>query len=101
MTKLNESVSESKVIIGEATPIRIGLVILLFGVLVSSVWWAATITSKLDTLITYQTATSASMAELKVQVDNLKLRVALNEAGIKTLQDSKQAAYPNNISITH
>lgn len=92
MTKFNENTGESKVIIGEATPVRIGFVILLFAGLVSSIWWAATITSKLDTLITYQTTTTASIGQLKSDYEDLKLRVSLDEAEIKSFKESRSSS---------
>lgn len=89
-----EKDNENKTIISEATPIRIGLVILFLGAFAGAIWWASSITSKLDTLLTTQNTTLTTFTELKSkdisldkEISDMKLRVALDEVAIKALQD--------------
>ncbi len=74
-------------IISEATPIRIGLVIIFLGVFGSGVWWGASITTKLDSIITNQVTTGTSISELKStgiatakELNDITLRVAILES---------------------
>jgi len=77
----------SEKIISEATPVRIGLVILFLGVFGSFVWWASGTSSKLDSILTNQTATGSTISEMKTgaaamqkEVADLTLRVAIIES---------------------
>ena len=73
--------------ISEATPVRVGLVILLLGAFGSGVWWAASINSKLDSILTNQSVTGNAIAEIKGteaaiqnKLGDLTLRVAILES---------------------
>ena len=88
MTKLNEADSESKVIVGESTPIRIGLVIIFLSAFASAIWWASSINSKLDSILSLQATTTSKIASLETELGDLKLKLALDEASIKTLQEN-------------
>ncbi len=77
----------SEKIISEATPVRIGLVILFLGAFGSGVWWAASINSKLDSIITSQQSTTGTITELKTsdaakekEINELVLRVTMLES---------------------
>ena len=77
----------SEKIISEATPVRIGLVLLFLGVFGSGIWWAASINSKLDSILTNQSATGNTIAEIKAasavmekDMGALTLRVAIIES---------------------
>ena len=107
MTKLHDENGESKVIIGESTPIKIGLVILLLGVFGSAIYWAGNINSKLDnisaTMLSFQTSSSTSISELKAKdashdkdIGDIKLQMALSDVEIKSLKD-KMAANSQSI----
>lgn len=83
----------AKLTISEATPVRIGLIITLLGLFGSSIWWASSINSKLDSILAAQTSTSTVITELKskdVDMDkeiyDLKLKQALVEAELKSLK---------------
>ncbi len=74
-------------IISEATPVRIGLVLLFLGVFGSGIWWAASINSKLDSILTNQSVTGNTIAEIKAasavmekDMGALTLRVAIIES---------------------
>lgn len=63
-------------IIGEKTPIRIGLLLtialLLTGGFGTSIWWAATISTKLDAIIISQGVQTAAIATTQTDVADLK-----------------------------
>ncbi len=63
-------------ILGENTPIRIGLLLtialLLVGGFGTSIWWAATISTKLDAIIISQGVESATIAAAQADVADLK-----------------------------
>ena len=76
-----------RAVIGEATPVRIGLVILFLGVFGSGVWWASSVNSKLDSIITNQADVVVALRDGKEQgiateksVNDLTLRVAILES---------------------
>lgn len=91
-TKTNEE--KQPYVIGEATPVRIGLIIILIGVIVSGTWWAASVNSKLDSIISFQTSANSTFSELKAKdialekdaADN-KLKSALVDVKIKELEN--------------
>jgi flagellar motor component MotA len=62
--------------INEHTTVQIGLMlgigILVTGFIISSVWWAAVISTKLDTIITCQTAQAATLNSVQSDVSDLK-----------------------------
>ncbi len=89
--------SENRSIISEATPIRVGLVIVVlaaglsaFG---SSIWFASNINSKLDFLVTQVSAVNSTIAELKSadmainkEINDIRLSLALQKAQVETIQ---------------
>ena len=82
------------VIIGESTPIRIGLVVAFLAIFGSSIWWAASINGKLDSILSFQNNTQITFAEIKTkgleqdkEISDLKLQQALDEVALKTVQD--------------
>jgi hypothetical protein len=92
MAKTNRENSEG--IISENTPIRIGLILGFVSVLTLSVWWAATITAKLDSIIAFQSSTSVTITELKAQdisimkdIADIHMKTTVFELQIKDLQD--------------
>lgn len=87
MTKLKDDEGNEKVIIGEATPIRVGLVIMFLSIFAAGIWWGATVTSKLDSIIQFQSAQTVAFSELQTKVEDLKVRVILNETEVKSLRE--------------
>lgn len=74
-------------IISEATPVRIGLVILFLFSFGSGIWWAAGISTKLDSIIANQQTVGNNITEMKTseasmekEVADLTLRVAILES---------------------
>jgi hypothetical protein len=63
-------------IISEKTPVRIGLLLtvalLLTGGFGTSIWWAATISTKLDAIIISQSVQTAAVASVQTDVSDLK-----------------------------
>jgi hypothetical protein len=73
-------------IIGEKTPIRIGLLLtialLLTGGFGTSIWWAATISTKLDAIIISQGVQTTAIATTQTDVADLKAwRKVIDVAG--------------------
>ena len=102
MTKIRDE-DTGKFIIGEATPVRIGLILGFLGIFATAIWWAASINSKLDTILTYQTTSSNTFAELKAkditieaEISEFKLKEALVEVAVKTLADKFSDKSSNN-----
>jgi hypothetical protein len=94
MSEFKSADNENRIIISESTPIRIGLVIGFLSIFATSIWWASSINSKLDSILSYQSLINTSIAELKASdivfgkdLAEFKLRQALDEAAIKALQD--------------
>lgn len=88
MTKVNDLDSSSKVVIGELTSIRVGLIIFIIASIVSSVWWAATITAKLDSILTNQAQTNTAVSELRVEISDIKTKLAIDEKDIQDLKNN-------------
>ena len=93
MIKSNDE-EGNKVIISESTPIRVGLVVGFLSIFAASIWWASSINSKLDTLLSFQSSINTSIAELKASdivftkdLAEFKLKLALEEASLKALHD--------------
>lgn len=81
-------------IISETTPIRIGFVLGFLSVLSVSIWWAASITAKLDSIIAFQSSTSVTITELKAQdmsiakdLSDIRMKTTIFELQIKELND--------------
>lgn len=68
--------------ITQATPIQIGMVLILLAGFASWIWWAATISSKLDVLVSKQAITENALATVRSDLDSLKAwRVAIDTSG--------------------
>lgn len=94
MTTAKSTTAADKTIISEATPVRIGLVLAFLTAFGSAIYWGSSITSKLDTLIAFQTTVNTTIVELKAadaniskEFDDMKLKSAIQEVAIKALQD--------------
>lgn len=95
MTKLRDDEEGNKdIIIGESTPVRIGLIIGFLSVFAASIWWASSINSKLDSILAFQASTQTAISELKAQdiaitkeIAEIKLKEALYEVALKSLQE--------------
>ena len=93
--KKNMSQKEDKPqIIGENTPVRIGLIMLFLGVFASGVWWASAVNSKLDSILSAQNSATATFSRLKAEdaflgkeISQLRLQTTINEKAINTLQE--------------
>jgi len=84
----------NRAIIGESTPIRVGLVISFLAIFGSAIWWASGISAKLDTLIASQTSINATITALQAtdisinkDINEDKLRLSLIESDVKSLKD--------------
>lgn len=84
--------------ISENTPVKVGLIITLLSIFGGGIWWASSITSKLDSistnLITFQSSTSTSMSELKAtdiaftkEISDIKLKLAIEEESLRLLKE--------------
>jgi len=85
---------ETKTVIGENTPIKIGLIIAFLGIFGSGVWWASSITSKLDSILASQNIQTTTITELKAadmsfskELSDIKLKLALDEVELKVIKD--------------
>jgi hypothetical protein len=96
MAKGNEDGTDV-VTIGESTRLRLGLLIgILAGVvggIVSGVWWAATLSSKVDYILEGQNgtkaqviATTAHVSEMQQLIQKLDWRASAAELRISTLE---------------
>ena len=101
MTKVHDENGNEKFILGEATPIRIGLVIIMIGLIVSGTWWAASVNSKLDSIISFNNTANMTFAEQKAkntdtdkEINQLKLDNALIKVSLTDLQS--KVNLPNN-----
>lgn len=65
--------------LSENTPVKLGAVCISSMVIVSVVWWASGVSSKLDTLVAGQVSTNAEMKALKEKVSDLNARVRVLE----------------------
>jgi len=66
-------------VLSENTPVKLGAVCISSMVIVSVVWWASGVSSKLDTLVAGQVSTNAEMKALKEKVSDLNARVRVLE----------------------
>jgi len=67
-------------IISEATPIRIGLVIAFLTVFGGGIWWASSVNSKLDSIISTISESKTVSIETEKDITDLKLRVSILES---------------------
>lgn len=80
--------------ISEATPIRIGLVVVFLGIFGSSVWWASSINTKLDTILSSQSTINLVINELKTtdsvinrEIADLKTELRIQTARTEAVAD--------------
>ena len=66
---------EEKKSLSQSSTITLGLAIVLFGAVVSGIWWAATLSAKVDVLLTITAATQGETAKLREDFSSLKDRV--------------------------
>ena len=76
-------------IIGEGTPIRMGLLLsialLLVGGFGTSIWWAASISTKLDAIIISQSVQTAAISIAQTDISDLKAwRKVVDVAGTQS-----------------
>jgi hypothetical protein len=68
--------SEIRRIIGEKTPVQLGVTaafyVFSFGLVVASVWWAATLTEKINTVLKNQDAQNITMSAMQADISDLK-----------------------------
>lgn len=90
----NGASRNEKFILSESTPIKISLIAAFLGAFGLGVWWASSISSKLDSVISFQTSTTSVITELKAQdmslikeIGDMKLKSAITDVTIKSLQD--------------
>lgn len=86
--------NEDSVILSQATPIRIGLVFAFLTAFGSAIFWGASITAKLDSILSFQSAQTTTITELKskdtlhdTDIGDLKLRISLIEVEIKAIKN--------------
>lgn len=98
MTKINED-GDTKTVIGESTPIRIGLIVAFLAVFGSGIWWASSISSKLDSIVSFQNVTQNTISEIKskqssqdAEMSDFKLQLALEQVTIKAIQDTRNTS---------
>lgn len=83
--------------LSESTKVRLGLLITIllgvFGGLVGGVWWAATITAKVDTLIEFNASTKAQIlldsqhiSDLEKATQKLEWKIGVLESKIGSLE---------------
>ncbi len=93
--------NENNNIIGEGTPVKIGLIVLFLsvfmGAFASGIWWASSINSKLDTLIASQSGAISNIEQLQSkdssidkEIADLKLKNALFEVSIKGIEQKME-----------
>lgn len=94
MSDNNLNNEKTEMVIGESTPVKVGLIISFLAVFGSAIWWASSINSKLDSIISSQSSFSVSVNELKnadiainKEIADLKVRTVISEEVIKSLKD--------------
>jgi hypothetical protein len=99
---MNKSDNENgdRVIISESTPVRVGLVVAFLSIFATSIWWASSINSKLDSILSFQSSINSSISELKASdivftkdLAEFRLKLALDEASIKMLQEKASQSH--------
>jgi cytoskeletal protein RodZ len=83
MQSMNKQSKEGRKAISEATPIQIGLVLIIVGGFASWIWWAATISSKLDTVLKFQQVQDSSITSLRADLNTLTRDFKVHEASTK------------------
>lgn len=82
-----QKVTNGRVALGETTPVKLGLVVIILGLVFSVVWWAATMNAKLDILVSKIGVIETSNTDMKKQVDELKLwRAEIDRSGTRALE---------------
>lgn len=83
--------ANGKVTLGESTPVKLGLVILFIGFCLSLAWWAATISAKLDVVVSDIRVIKGDEKDLKAQVDDLKLwKAETDRNGTRSLDELRK-----------
>lgn len=87
-----------KVTIGENTTVKVGIIISFLAIFGSSIWWASSINSKLDSILASQNSfvnsTTTTITELKDKdlaldrdISDFRLKQALFEVDLKTIKE--------------
>ncbi len=94
---MEEPDTKNKIIISESTPVRIGLIAAFLGIFGASIWWASSINSKLDSILSFQSSVNTSIAELKAsdlstakEINDIKLKQAIEEVALKDLRENSK-----------
>lgn len=85
--KRNMSHENSNVKLSENTTVKLSLVVLGLGFICGAVWWAATLQSKVDALITSMASLSTQVAHYNTEVSALRHKVELlDKVGSSAMQ---------------
>lgn len=86
---------ESEITVGEKTPVRLGLLLTIlagvFGGLIAGVWWAATISSKVDTLLESNNSSKAQVILLTTHAGEMQQQIQKLDWRITVLEGNKPA----------
>ncbi len=79
--------------LSEATPVRIGLIIVFLGAFGSAVWWASSVSTKLEAIISSQIVSTATISDVKTleianakEIAELKLKQAITDEAIRAMK---------------
>lgn len=81
--------ANGKMTLGETTPIRMGLVLIIIGILIAGVWRAAEISTKLDMVMLTTAAVKDDTKLLRDDLDNLKASVKDDNKSIQFVERSR------------
>lgn len=70
-----------KFTLGENTPIKIGFVILIVGLLGSAIWWASDVTSTLRAIMIANSEIARNDVDQSKEISDIKTRLSLIENG--------------------
>lgn len=88
---MSETQERRQLSIGETTTIRVSLIVVLAGFLVGTVWWAATLQTKVDTLLNNTTKYDSTAGSHAAQITDLNSRVNLmDQLGTKKGQETEK-----------
>lgn len=61
------------------TPIRIGALLTIAGLLVSAIWWAATLSTKVDAILNLSNGTAARVSVTENRISDQETRIRILE----------------------
>lgn len=83
--------ANGKMTLGETTPVKLGLVLIIFGILIAGVWRAAEISTKLDMVMLTISTIKDDNKILKSDVDTIKLwKAEIDRSGSRALDDVRK-----------